>query len=106
VIGSQSQLKETYTQLIQKHKHATGEALEPLADPDKLSILDVNLESLAARQITTGTGNAASGAASFAYLETAIQSTKAGEFEGIVTGPIAKSAWKAAGYNYPGKQSC
>ena len=103
VIGSQSQLKETYTQLIQKHKHATGEALEPLADPDKLSILDVNLESLAARQITTGTGNAASGAASFAYLETAIQSTKAGEFEGIVTGPIAKSAWKAAGYNYPGQ---
>lgn len=54
-------------------------------------------------QITTGIGNAASGAASFAYLETAIAQALAGNFEGIVTGPIAKSAWKAAGYNYPGQ---
>jgi 4-hydroxythreonine-4-phosphate dehydrogenase len=103
VIGSQSQLRETYTQLIQrKHCHA-GLELEPLADPDKLSILDVKLDWEVARQITIGKGNAASGAASFAYLETAIARTLAGEFQGIVTGPIAKSAWKAAGYNYPGQ---
>ena len=48
-------------------------------------------------------GNAASGAASFAYMEYAIAQTLAGKFDGIVTGPIAKSAWKAAGYNYPGQ---
>jgi len=52
-----------------------------------------------ARQITTGTGNAASGAASFAYLSS--DPRKPGEFQGIVTG--AKSAWKASGYNYPGQ---
>jgi 4-hydroxythreonine-4-phosphate dehydrogenase len=36
-------------------------------------------------------------------METAIARTLAGEFSAIVTGPIAKSAWKAAGYNYPGQ---
>ena len=56
-----------------------------------------------AGQIVAGTGNAASGEASFAYLESAIARTLAGEFEAIVTGPIAKSAWKAAGYDYPGQ---
>jgi 4-hydroxythreonine-4-phosphate dehydrogenase len=48
-------------------------------------------------------GNAASGASSFAYMEYAISRTLAGEFDGIVTGPITKSAWKSAGYNYPGQ---
>jgi 4-hydroxythreonine-4-phosphate dehydrogenase len=36
-------------------------------------------------------------------MEYAIAQILAGEFDGIVTGPIAKSAWKAAGYNYPGQ---
>ena len=103
VIGSQSQLVEIYTQLRQRKQRDSTAYVDPLIDPDKLSILNVELEGEIKRQITTGTGNAASGAASFAYLETAIQSTKAGRFQGIVTGPIAKSAWKAAGYNYPGQ---
>ena len=42
-------------------------------------------------------------AASFAYLETAIARTLQGEFGGIVTAPIAKFCWKAAGHNYPGQ---
>lgn len=96
VVGSQSQLVETYTQLSQNGNL-------DLAEPAHLSILDVELDRETKRQITTGTGNAASGAASFAYLETAIAQTLAGQFQGIVTGPIAKSAWKAAGYNYPGQ---
>ena len=100
VIGSQSQLHETYNQLV-KNSRATG-GLAPLVDPDKLTILDINLDWQGS-QITTGIGNAASGAASFAYLETAIARTLAGQFQGIVTGPIAKSAWKAAGHNYPGQ---
>lgn len=95
VIGSQSQLLATYNQC---HQHKCV-----LADPNELSILDIQLESEIERQITIGTGNAASGRASFAYLSTAIARTKACEFQGIVTGPIAKSAWKAAGYNYPGQ---
>jgi 4-hydroxythreonine-4-phosphate dehydrogenase len=90
IIGSKSQLVKTYNQL--RHK-----GVNTLVDPDELTILDVQLESEIERQINIGTGNAASGEASFAYLETAIARTLAGEFQGIVTGPIAKSAWKAAG---------
>lgn len=54
-------------------------------------------------EIITGQGNAASGEASYLYLETAIHLTLEGTFDGIVTAPIAKSAWKAAGYHYPGQ---
>ena len=102
VIGSQSQLVKTYTQLSLKQQNHPETGLT-LADPAELSILDVALDRETNCQITTGTGNAASGAASFAYLETAIAQTLAGKFQGIVTGPIAKSAWYSAGYNYPGQ---
>jgi 4-hydroxythreonine-4-phosphate dehydrogenase len=70
-----------------------------LVDLTDLSIVDITT----AGEIITGVGNTASGAASFAYMEYAISRTLAGEFDGIVTGPIAKSAWKSAGYNYPGQ---
>ena len=92
VIGSTRVLMATYNQL-----RSIGDRVD--INLDKLSILDVEAES----EISLGTGNAASGAASFAYLETAIARTLAGEFQAIVTAPIAKSAWKAAGYNYPGQ---
>lgn len=92
LVGSKSNLWETYEQLRQNQ-------VDTLVNPEQLSILDVPLTN----QITIGTGNAASGAASFAYLETAIAHTLAGEFQGIITAPIAKSAWKAAGYDYPGQ---
>ena len=91
VIGDRAQLIEHYEQLnpeTQKYTH-----------PNKLSVIDVGSSG----SITIGTGNAISGKASFDYLEKAIARTLAGEFEAIVTAPIAKSAWKAAGYNYPGQ---
>lgn len=97
VVGSQDLLQDTYTKLN------LAEDLQALANPSQLSIVDVQLEDRIKREIVLGIGNAASGAASFAYMETAITRTLAGEFDGIVTGPIAKSAWKAAGYNYPGQ---
>ncbi|WP_017317049.1 4-hydroxythreonine-4-phosphate dehydrogenase PdxA [Mastigocladopsis repens] len=96
VVGNRDLLVETYTKLKTKNS-------EPLANPTKLSILDVPLDKHIQSEIIIGTGNAASGAASFAYMETAIASTLTGQFDAIVTGPIAKSAWKAAGYNYPGQ---
>jgi len=74
-----------------------------LANPDRLTIIDVPLEPEILREITSGVGNAASGAASFAYLERAIEATLTGEFAAIVTAPIAKSAWKLAGHHYPGQ---
>ena len=106
VVGSRNLLLETYTKLNLTDNCA------PLVDPEELLILDVDLDnqnsntsnqSNKSNNIIIGEGNAASGAASFAYMETAINRTLKGEFDGIVTGPIAKSAWKAAGYHYPGQ---
>jgi 4-hydroxythreonine-4-phosphate dehydrogenase len=97
VVGSRDLLIQTY------HKLNLTENLAPLANPAQLSVIDVQLDGEIESQIIPGIGNAASGAASFAYMEYAIAQTLAGEFDGIVTGPIAKSAWKAAGYNYPGQ---
>lgn len=94
VVGTQAVLQQTYDQLQRQGI--------PAAKPEALSILEVNLPE-APGPMLTGIGNAASGAASFAYLETAITRTLAGEFQGIVTGPIAKTYWKAAGHHYPGQ---
>jgi 4-hydroxythreonine-4-phosphate dehydrogenase len=90
--------------LVQIYKKLTAiEKLAPLANPDELNVIDVPLHTEIEGKIILGTGNAASGAASFAYMEYAIAQTLSGNFDGIVTAPIAKSAWKAAGYNYPGQ---
>ncbi|MCC5630795.1 4-hydroxythreonine-4-phosphate dehydrogenase PdxA [Nostoc sphaeroides CHAB 2801] len=97
VVGNRDLLGQTY------HKLNLIENLAPLVNPDELSVIHVQLDGEIKDQIIAGIGNAASGAASFAYMECAIAQTLAGKFDAIVTGPIAKSAWKAAGYNYPGQ---
>lgn len=97
VVGSRTVLQNAYTRLQQQ----VGS--DGLVDPDELLVLDVGLEGDLERQLLPATGNAASGEASFVYLETAIARALAGEFQGIVTAPIAKSAWKAAGHDYPGQ---
>lgn len=94
VVGSKNLLAETYDNISRIIDNPLA-----LANPADLSMIDVPTAS----DIIIGVGNGASGAASFAYMESAISRTLAGEFDGIVTGPIAKSAWKAAGYNYPGQ---
>jgi 4-hydroxythreonine-4-phosphate dehydrogenase len=58
---------------------------------------------LASSAVTPGQISTATGAASFAYLQAAIQQAVSAQFDAIVTGPIAKSAWRAAGYYYPGQ---
>jgi len=97
VIGNKDLLVQTYDQL-----NLSGN-LVALANPNSLKVVDVQFHQDITGEIVTGIGNAVSGAASFAYMEYAIAQTLAGEFDGIVTAPIAKSAWKAAGYNYPGQ---
>jgi 4-hydroxythreonine-4-phosphate dehydrogenase len=97
LVGSRSRLAATYQQLRSRHPTL------PLANPDALQILDVTLAPDLERQIALGQESAASGAASFQYLETAIAHALAGTFHGIVTGPISKAAWSAAGHPYPGQ---
>jgi len=94
IVGSQSQLQQIYRRLS---------PICDLVNPSQLNVLDIQLDSDLEQQICLGVGNAASGEASFRYLEAAIAHTLAGKFEAIVTAPIAKSAWKAAGHSYPGQ---
>lgn len=95
LVGTRSLLNRSYLRL-------KNQGLE-IADPEKFSLLEVSLDKNTEAQLQLGRGNGASGAASFAYLETAITQTLAGNFQGIVTAPIAKSAWKMAGYDFPGQ---
>ncbi len=79
----------------------------PLANPDPWAIADVPVATEILTALTGdhawGQESAASGAASFASLQRAIDLALAGEVAGIVTAPIAKSAWVAAGHAYPGQ---
>ena len=92
VFGDRRYLVENYN-LLRNHSNLS------IADPDRLEIVDIHTDE----NISLGIGNQASGAASFAYLNTAIIETLAGNFDAIVTAPIAKSAWKQAGHNYAGQ---
>ena len=95
LVGTRSLLQRSYLKLKQQ-------GLE-VADPEKFPLLDITLDKNTEAQIQLGQGNGASGWASFHYLDTAIAQTLAGNFQGIVTAPIAKSAWKMAGYDFPGQ---
>jgi 4-hydroxythreonine-4-phosphate dehydrogenase len=95
IVGNRALLQQTYDRLCA--------SVTPLAHPDQIAVLEIPLEAAMIGQIQPGVGNAASGAASFRFLETAIAQTLQGTFQGIVTAPIAKSAWKAAGHLYPGQ---
>ncbi|MGC1307426.1 MAG: 4-hydroxythreonine-4-phosphate dehydrogenase PdxA [Phormidesmis sp.] len=97
VIGSSAQLKRSYTRL----KSVVPQAC--LRDPDSLDVIDVDLPASVIRGLVTGVGNSSSGEVGFRTLQQAIARTLQGEFDGIVTAPIAKSAWLAAGHHYPGQ---
>jgi 4-hydroxythreonine-4-phosphate dehydrogenase len=95
VIGNLHLLQNTYEYLLQN----TSLTQKDLVNPQTLSVLDIPLDE----KITFGQGDAVSGDFSFQCLEKAIALTLQGEFQGIVTAPIAKSLWKASGHDYPGQ---
>uniref|UniRef100_B8HVM9 4-hydroxythreonine-4-phosphate dehydrogenase n=1 Tax=Cyanothece sp. (strain PCC 7425 / ATCC 29141) TaxID=395961 RepID=B8HVM9_CYAP4 len=92
VIGSRTVLEQTYDRLCKGSTAA-------LIQPNQLAILDPEPTS----PILPGVATETTGRLSFTYLQQAIALTLAGQFDGIVTGPIAKSAWKQAGHHYPGQ---
>ncbi|MBV5260583.1 4-hydroxythreonine-4-phosphate dehydrogenase PdxA [Synechococcus moorigangaii CMS01] len=95
IIGDRLVLEKTYHHLQNKTESS-------LIDPSELDILEPSgNESL--KQFTWGEGSAETGDRAFQYLDTAIEKTLEGKFSGIVTAPIAKSLWKAAGHDYPGQ---
>lgn len=103
IVGNRSLLYQSYQHLAQQQRQQGQDPDRTLAHPDALTVLDVPLAASIIEQIHIGVGNAASGEASFRFLETAIAQALTETFHGIITAPIAKSAWKAAGHDYPGQ---
>lgn len=104
LIAQQCQITLVGTRsLLQQHYVRLKNQGQLVADPENFPIVEILLDLVTETQIDLGTENAASGAASFAYLDAAIAETLTGKFQGIVTAPIAKSAWKAAGHEFPGQ---
>ncbi len=97
VVGSRSLLCDRY-EALRAMIPANG-----LAHPETLNMVEIEVPPATATQLSVGYGNAASGAVSFWTLERAIALALAGAVEGVVTAPISKAAWNAAGYHYPGQ---
>ncbi len=97
MIGDRKLLNTIYSRI----KAQTPES--PLRDPDTLKFIDIDIDQSVAAGVVSGVGNSSSGEVAFRTLERAIAHTLRGEFDGIVTAPIAKSAWLAAGHHYPGQ---
>ncbi|NJN22206.1 MAG: 4-hydroxythreonine-4-phosphate dehydrogenase, partial [Leptolyngbya sp. RL_3_1] len=53
--------------------------------------------------ICPGVPTPTTGHLSFCWLQAAIAGAITGQFDAIVTGPIAKSVWHQAGHDYPGQ---
>ena len=79
--------------LIRTYQQMQSCASEPMLSPHNLHICQVGNYDLQNQ----------AGLASFAYLDQAIHATLAGEYAGIITAPIAKSAWREVGLAYPGQ---
>jgi 4-hydroxythreonine-4-phosphate dehydrogenase len=99
VFGDRASLTQTYQQL--EITQGLDCVRQYLAHPDSLKVIEP--DSHIGQAWILGEPSAQTGAASFRSLKMAIAQTLAGDYAGIVTGPIAKSAWKLAGHLYPGQ---
>jgi 4-hydroxythreonine-4-phosphate dehydrogenase len=71
----------------------------PLRDPATLEIVDLPL----GEPVSPGHSDAACGDASFGWLNHATALVQSGRCRALVTAPIAKASWHAAGHAYPGQ---
>ena len=92
LVGCRRWLEASYAALRQ-HSDA------PLRDPAELDMVELPLEA----PVTAGQSDAACGDASFAWLTQATELVLTGACQALVTAPIAKASWHAAGHRYPGQ---
>jgi len=92
LVGCRRTLEQTYRQLLPN-------SAVPLADPASLATYDLPLNE----PIHPGKPSAAGGAASFHWLTRATTLALQGQARALVTAPIAKHIWHAAGHTYPGQ---
>ena len=100
VVGDRTVLQEAAERCQQsmaaRHIERIGE-VAGIAEPSVLHVPDLDATSW-----QPGTPSAATGQASYRYIETAIQLALRKDVQGVTTGPIQKSALKRAGIDFPG----
>lgn len=99
VIGSYEVMQQTVKRLRLKLAVRKVEGHEPMPRGD-LAVLDPLERPLGAYR--TGVAAPGTGAASVAFIKTAVHLAKTGCIDGMVTGPINKEAINMAGCHYPG----
>jgi 4-hydroxythreonine-4-phosphate dehydrogenase len=92
VVGCRKTLEQTYTRL-------KSQQCPLLKDPSDLDMDDLPIHE----EITPGTPSPESGASSFRWLSHAVSLVREAHTLALVTAPIAKHAWHAAGHDYPGQ---
>ena len=92
IVGCRATLEQTYARL-------KAQQCPLLIDPSDLDMDDLPIH----KAITPGTPSPESGASSFRWLSHAVSRVKEGHTLALVTAPIAKHAWHAAGHDYPGQ---
>ncbi len=90
LVGCRRWLEDTYQSL---------RALRPLRDPADCAIVDLPL----GRPVEAGRSGAHEGDASFQWLTAAVDLVQRGQCQTLVTAPIAKTSWHAAGHPHPGQ---
>ena len=92
VVGCRKTMEQTYTRL-------KSQQCPLLKDPSDLDMDDLPIHE----EITPGTPSPESGASSFRWLSHAVSRVREEHTLALVTAPIAKHAWHAAGHDYPGQ---
>lgn len=102
IFGSAKLLRRVGVACGLKHDYCT-KSLESLDDGTELAgptIIDI--DSLDAGDVVSGVVDANTGQGSFDFIESAIRFAINERVDAVVTGPINKEAWNAAGISFPG----
>ena len=78
----------------------SSDGMEAIGQIDQAAVFDCTSDD--ADSIQPGTVSATTGSQSFDYVTRSIDAALAGHVAGVVTAPINKEAWQAAGIAYPG----
>jgi 4-hydroxythreonine-4-phosphate dehydrogenase len=85
--------------LAESYRRLGGASGGDLADPADFAVLDIPLPVA----VEPGLSGPEAGAASFAWLSRAVEEVRQGRCQALVTAPICKASWHAAGHAYPGQ---
>jgi 4-hydroxythreonine-4-phosphate dehydrogenase len=85
--------------LRESHQRLRNAGCRHLADPERFALVDLPLTS----RVIPGSSGTEAGAASFRWLTEAVRLVQQGDCRSLVTAPICKGSWHAAGHPYPGQ---